>query len=86
MSTIIQQPKPPFPKQHQEKPGIESELDPKPRYRAPKYKPAAKLEGRELRQGLASRASRAARGGCAGIRLLRIGGGLELHHRRGAHL
>jgi hypothetical protein len=29
------QPKPPFPEQHQEKPGIESELDPKPRYQAP---------------------------------------------------
>jgi NAD(P)-dependent dehydrogenase (short-subunit alcohol dehydrogenase family) len=44
MGTTIQEPKPPFPKQHQEKPGIESELDPKPRYRAPKYKPAGKLE------------------------------------------
>jgi NAD(P)-dependent dehydrogenase (short-subunit alcohol dehydrogenase family) len=44
MTRTIQEPKPPFPKQHQEKPGIESELDPKPRYRAPKYKPAAKLE------------------------------------------
>jgi len=44
MATTIREPKPPFAKQHQEKPGIESELDPKPRYRAPKYKPAAKLE------------------------------------------
>jgi NAD(P)-dependent dehydrogenase (short-subunit alcohol dehydrogenase family) len=44
MATTIQEPKPPFAKQHQEKPGIESELDPKPRYRAPKYKPAGKLE------------------------------------------
>ena len=44
MPTTIKQPKPPFPKQHQEKPGIESELDPKPKYRAPKYRPAAKLE------------------------------------------
>ena len=39
----IKEPKPPFPKQHLEKPGLESELDPKPRYRAPKYKPADKL-------------------------------------------
>jgi NAD(P)-dependent dehydrogenase (short-subunit alcohol dehydrogenase family) len=46
MATTIHEPKPPFPKQHQEKPGIESELDPRPRYRAPKYKPAAKLEGK----------------------------------------
>jgi NAD(P)-dependent dehydrogenase (short-subunit alcohol dehydrogenase family) len=38
------QPKPPFPEQHQEKPGIESELDPKPRYQAPEYKPAGKLQ------------------------------------------
>jgi NAD(P)-dependent dehydrogenase (short-subunit alcohol dehydrogenase family) len=44
MATTIHEPKPPFAKQHQEKPGIESELDPKPRYRAPKYKPAGKLE------------------------------------------
>ena len=44
MPSTIKEPKPPFPKQRQEKPGIESELDPKPRYRAPKYKPANKLE------------------------------------------
>jgi NAD(P)-dependent dehydrogenase (short-subunit alcohol dehydrogenase family) len=44
METTIKEPKPPFPKQHQEKPGIESELDPKPRYEAPAYRPAGKLE------------------------------------------
>lgn len=38
-----QQPKPPFPKQHQERPGKESELDPRPRYSAPHYKGADKL-------------------------------------------
>ncbi len=27
-----QQPRPPFPKQHQRSPGIESKLDPRPRY------------------------------------------------------
>ena len=40
------QPTPPFPAQHQEKPGIESELDPKPRYEARAYRPSGKLEGK----------------------------------------
>jgi NAD(P)-dependent dehydrogenase (short-subunit alcohol dehydrogenase family) len=40
------QPKPPFPPQHQEKPGLESELDPQPRYEARAYKPSGKLEGK----------------------------------------
>jgi NAD(P)-dependent dehydrogenase (short-subunit alcohol dehydrogenase family) len=44
MASIIKEPKSPFPKQHQQKPGIESELDPRPRYRAPKYQPADKLK------------------------------------------
>jgi NAD(P)-dependent dehydrogenase (short-subunit alcohol dehydrogenase family) len=44
MATTIKEPKPPFPKQHQQKPGIESELDPKPKYRAPAYRPADKLK------------------------------------------
>jgi len=44
MATIAdREPKPPFPKQHLEKPGLESELDPKPRYQARAYKPAGKL-------------------------------------------
>jgi NAD(P)-dependent dehydrogenase (short-subunit alcohol dehydrogenase family) len=38
-----QQPKPPFPRQHQEGPGIEAELDPRPRYQAEAYKAAGKL-------------------------------------------
>ena len=38
------EPKPPFPKQHQEGPGLESELDPRPRYKAEAYRPAGKLE------------------------------------------
>jgi NAD(P)-dependent dehydrogenase (short-subunit alcohol dehydrogenase family) len=47
MATIAdREPKPPFPKQHLDKPGIESELDPKPRYQARAYKPAGKLEGK----------------------------------------
>src|SRR5438046_10426589 len=40
------EPKPPMPKQHQKKPGFETELKPRPRYQAPKYKAAGKLEGK----------------------------------------
>ena len=40
------EPKPPFAKQKQRAPGLESRLDPKPRYEAPKYKAAGKLEGK----------------------------------------
>jgi NAD(P)-dependent dehydrogenase (short-subunit alcohol dehydrogenase family) len=40
------EPKPPFPKQHQTAPGLESELDPKPRFQAARYKPAGKLDGK----------------------------------------
>jgi NAD(P)-dependent dehydrogenase (short-subunit alcohol dehydrogenase family) len=39
-------PKPPFPPQHLDKPGLEGELDPKPRYEAPAYRPANKLENK----------------------------------------
>jgi NAD(P)-dependent dehydrogenase (short-subunit alcohol dehydrogenase family) len=38
--------KPPLPKQHQESPGLESKVTPRPRYEAPAYRPAGKLEGR----------------------------------------
>ena len=38
------EPKPPFPKQHQEGPGLESKLSPRPRYQAQAYRPARKLE------------------------------------------
>src|ERR687884_1415014 len=44
--TVQQEPKPPFPPQHQEKPGIESQLQPKPRYQAPLYKGSGKLQGK----------------------------------------
>src|SRR5213080_1121475 len=40
------EPKPPMPKQHQKKPGLETDLKPRPRYQAPKYKAAGKLEGK----------------------------------------
>lgn len=40
------EPRPPFPEQKLDKPGIEAELEPRPRYRAPRYMPAGKLEGK----------------------------------------
>jgi NAD(P)-dependent dehydrogenase (short-subunit alcohol dehydrogenase family) len=39
-------PKPPLPKQHQEYPGLEAKLRPRPRYMAPLYKGADKLKGK----------------------------------------
>lgn len=39
-------PVPPFPKQHQSRPGAEHKLDPAPMYDAPFYKGSGKLEGR----------------------------------------
>ena len=39
-------PRPPFPLQHQNGPGIESQLRPRPRFEAPLYRPAGKLEGK----------------------------------------
>ena len=42
----IEEPKPPFAEKHLEKPGRESELEPRPRYQAPHYRPAGKLIGR----------------------------------------
>ncbi|QDU82313.1 General stress protein 39 [Polystyrenella longa] len=40
------EPKPPFPEQHQESPGLESKLDPLPRWRAERYQAACKLTGK----------------------------------------
>lgn len=42
----LKQPKSPMPAQHQAKPGIESKLDPRPRYEAPNYKGSEKLKGK----------------------------------------
>jgi NAD(P)-dependent dehydrogenase (short-subunit alcohol dehydrogenase family) len=39
-------PEPPFPKQHQAKPGIEAEIEPRPQYEAPAYRGSGKLEGK----------------------------------------
>jgi NAD(P)-dependent dehydrogenase (short-subunit alcohol dehydrogenase family) len=44
--SAVQEPAPPFAENHLDKPGLESDLDPRPRYYAPKYKPAGKLEGK----------------------------------------
>jgi len=43
---IRREPKPPFPSQHQERPGLESRMRPRPRYEAPEYKGADKLRGK----------------------------------------
>jgi NAD(P)-dependent dehydrogenase (short-subunit alcohol dehydrogenase family) len=40
------EPKPPFPRQHQTAPGLESKLKPRPRYEAAAYKAAGKLQGK----------------------------------------
>lgn len=40
------EPKPPFPEQKLAKPGLESELSPRPRYKAPAYKGSGKLAGK----------------------------------------
>ena len=45
LTTNPQQPEstPPFPKQHLEKPGIESQMTPRPRFQAEEYRAARKL-------------------------------------------
>jgi NAD(P)-dependent dehydrogenase (short-subunit alcohol dehydrogenase family) len=45
-SKTQQQPKSPMPPQHQEKPGLESKLRPRPEYEAPLYKGSGKLLGK----------------------------------------
>jgi NAD(P)-dependent dehydrogenase (short-subunit alcohol dehydrogenase family) len=40
----VSEPKPPMPEQHQEKPGLESKVKPRPRYQAPHYRGSGKLE------------------------------------------
>jgi NAD(P)-dependent dehydrogenase (short-subunit alcohol dehydrogenase family) len=42
----LEEPKSPMPPQHQEKPGIEAKLSPRPRYEAKLYKGANKLKGK----------------------------------------
>ena len=43
---MLDEPKPPFPKQRQQAPGIEAKLDPQPKFEAPRYKAAGKLKGK----------------------------------------
>ena len=43
---IRAEPKLPFPAQHQEQPGLESKLKPRPRWEAARYRAAGKLEGK----------------------------------------
>src|SRR5256885_576644 len=42
----MKEPAPPYPKQHQQHPGIEAEIDPRPRYEGSAYKAAGKLDGK----------------------------------------
>jgi NAD(P)-dependent dehydrogenase (short-subunit alcohol dehydrogenase family) len=44
--TKLREPKSPMPAQHQEKPGLESKMTPRPRYQARHYKGADKLAGK----------------------------------------
>ena len=44
-SAPLKEPKPPFKKQQQQPPGLESALDPAPRFEAPRYRAAGKLKG-----------------------------------------
>lgn len=46
MSTVQKEPKGPFAPQKQEPPGLDSAMDPQPRYQAPLYKGADKLKGK----------------------------------------
>lgn len=41
---VPQEPQPPFPSQHQERPGLEAEIEPRPQFQAAQYRPAGKLE------------------------------------------
>jgi NAD(P)-dependent dehydrogenase (short-subunit alcohol dehydrogenase family) len=46
MAPTHRQPEPPFPEQSLEAPGLESDLEPRPRFLAPRYRGSGKLEGR----------------------------------------
>jgi len=45
-SRAQRRPKPPFPKQHQPKPGAEHKIRPRPKYQAPAYRGSGKLDGK----------------------------------------
>jgi NAD(P)-dependent dehydrogenase (short-subunit alcohol dehydrogenase family) len=42
---VLKEPKPPFPAQKQEPPGLEQKMKPAPKWRGEQYRPAGKLEG-----------------------------------------
>ncbi|CAN5895190.1 SDR family oxidoreductase [soil metagenome] len=44
MSDVSQQPKPPFPQQHQERPGLDKKMTPRPRHSGSMYQAAGKLK------------------------------------------
>ena len=44
--TVAEEPRPPFPARKLKKPGLEADLEPRPRYQATSYLPADKLHGR----------------------------------------
>lgn len=44
---IQNEPKPPFPRQHLRAPGLESDVSPRPQFKAPLYKAAGKLAGKK---------------------------------------
>ncbi|MGH7662768.1 MAG: SDR family oxidoreductase [Gemmatimonadaceae bacterium] len=44
--TDVRKPQPPFPAQHQRKPGLETKLRPRPAYEAPRYAGSGKLDGK----------------------------------------
>jgi NAD(P)-dependent dehydrogenase (short-subunit alcohol dehydrogenase family) len=46
MAGVQKEPRSPMPPQSQEKPGLDSKMDPKPRYKAPLYKGSGKLQGK----------------------------------------
>jgi NAD(P)-dependent dehydrogenase (short-subunit alcohol dehydrogenase family) len=46
MTPVQNEPTPPFPPQHQERPGLETRMTPRPEYHGSSYRPAGKLEGR----------------------------------------
>ncbi len=47
MEIDIRKPTPPFPKQKQRSPGLEMKMHPRPKFKAPDYKAAGKLEGKK---------------------------------------
>jgi hypothetical protein len=74
-----EEPKPPFPAQHQPYPGIESKVKPRPRFQAPLHRGSGKLQDKvALITGGDSGIGRA-------VAILYAREGVQLHHRRSAY-